>query len=106
MSGGDSVTKIKQTNSLIDIWQKENPGKRIFTFHNKHKKLHSRIDRIYIQNKQKIWSVSVIPNNLFDHDAVKITLKIKKANISGARYWKLNTSILKQNTFKKLFKNF
>ena len=54
LSGGDSVTKIKQTNSLIDIWQKENPGKRIFTFHNKHKKLHSRIDRIYIQNKQKI----------------------------------------------------
>ena len=52
MLGSNYLTKIKQTNNLIDIWRKENPDKTLFTFHNKRQKIHSRIDRICIQNKQ------------------------------------------------------
>ena len=33
-------------------------------------------------------------------------LKTKNTNVSGAGYWKLNTSILKQVSFEKLFQNF
>ena len=95
MLGLDHLSKIKQTNNLIDIWRKENPDKRIFTFHNKNQQIHSRIDRIYIQNNQKIKNVPIIPNNLSDHDAVKLTIQVKKTNISGTGYWKLNISILK-----------
>ena len=95
MLGLDHLSKIKQTNNLIDIWRKENPDKRIFTFHNKNQQIHSRIDRIYIQNNQKIKNVPIIPNNLSDHDVVKLTIQVKKTNISGTGYWKLNISILK-----------
>ena len=35
-----------------------------------------------------------------------VNMQIKKTNISGKGYWKLNTSILKQKNFQKLFKLF
>ena len=104
--GLDYLTKIKQTNNLTDIWQKENPHKTLFTFHNKNQQIHSRIDRFYIKNNQRIKNVSIVPNGLSDHDAMQIKIEIKNPNVSGTGYWKLNTSILKQTSFQKLFKNF
>ena len=100
------MTKIKHTSNLRNIWQEENPHKTLFTFHNKNQQIHSRIDRSYIKNNQKIKNVSIILNGLSDHDAIQLILKIKKTNVPGIGYWKLNTSILKQTTFQKLFKNF
>ena len=48
------LKKIKQTNNLVETWRKENPHKNLFTYHNKNKQIHSRIDRFYIKNNQKI----------------------------------------------------
>ena len=76
--GLDYLTKIKQTNNLTDIWQKENPHKTLFTFNNKNHQIHSRIDRFYITNNQRIKNVSIVPNGLSDHDAMQIKMKIKK----------------------------
>ena len=100
------MTKIKQTSNLRNIWQEENPHKTLFTFHNKNQQIHSRIDKSYIKNNQKVKNVSIVLNGLSDHDAIQLIIKIKKTNVSGIGYWKLNTSILKQTTFQKLFKNF
>ena len=100
--GLNYLTKIKQTNNLTDIWRKENPHKTLFTFHKKNQRIHSRIDRFYITNNQKIKNVSIVPNGLSDHDAIQLKIKIKNTNVSGAGYWKLNTSILKQVSFEKL----
>ena len=47
-----------------------------------------------------------MPNGLSDHDAIQLKIKIKKTNVSGTGYWKLNTSILKQKHFQKIFQNF
>ena len=41
MLGLDHLTKIKQTNNVIDIWIKENPDKRLFTLHNNNQQIHS-----------------------------------------------------------------
>ena len=46
------LTQTKQTNTLIDIWRKENPNKRLFTFHNYNQSIHSRIDR-FCKDKNK-----------------------------------------------------
>ena len=105
MLGFDHLIQTKQANNLVDIWRKENPDKRLFTYRDKNQLIHSRIDRIYIHDKQKDKNVSIIPNSLSDHDAKKVTIEIKKTNISGTGYWKLNTSILKQKSFQSLFKN-
>ena len=77
--GLHSLTKIKNYN-LTDIWQKENPGKNLFTYHHKTQQIHSRIDHIYLLQNQKIKNTLIIPNNLSDHDAITIILKIKKKN--------------------------
>lgn len=53
ISGFDHLTKIKQTNNLKDIWQKENPDKTLFTSHNKNQEIRSKIDRFYITKKSK-----------------------------------------------------
>ena len=95
MLGLEYLTKIKQTYNLTDIWRKENPSKRLFTYHSKNQSIHSRIDRIYLQHNQKIKNVSIIPNGLSDHDAITLTIKIKKTNTSSQGYWKLHASILK-----------
>ena len=78
----------------------------MFTYHNKYQLIHSRIDRIYLPQNQKIKNVSIIPNNLSNHDAVTLTIKIKNANTYGQGYRKLNTSILKRKSFQKLFRKF
>ena len=100
------MTKIKQTSNLRNIWQEENPHKTLFTFHNKNQQIHSRIDKSYIKNNQKIKNVSIVLNGLSDHDAIQLIIRILKTNVPGIGYWKLKTSILKQITFQKLFKNF
>ena len=52
--GLEYLTKIKQTNNLTVIWRKQNPHKTLFTYHNKNQQIHSRIDRFYTTNNQKI----------------------------------------------------
>ena len=100
------LQKIKQRYNLTDIWRKQNPDKQLFTFHNNNKLIHSRLDRIYIPKNQKIINVNIIPNNLSDHDAIQVIISVKKKNIYSQGYWRLNTSIIKQKQFQKLFKKF
>ena len=106
MLGLDYLKQIKQRNKLIDIWRKENPNKRLFTFHNHNQSIHSRIDRFYINKNQKTKDISIFPNNLSDHDGLKLIIQIEKSNSKGKGYWKLNTSIFKQKEFQKIFQNF
>ena len=40
--GLDILTEIKNKNNLVDIWRKINTAKRLFTYHNPDKTIHSR----------------------------------------------------------------
>ena len=100
------LQEIKQKNKLIDIWRKENPNKRPFTFHNHNQSIHSRTDKFYINKNQKTKHISIFPNNLSDHDGLKLDIQIEKTNSKGKGFWKLNTSIPKQKEFQKIFQNF
>ena len=68
--------------------------------------MHSRIDRFYINKNRKTKHTSTFPNNLSDHDGLKLNIQIEKTNSTGQRFRKLNTSILKQKEFQKIFQNF
>lgn len=102
MLGLDHLNKIKQTNDLVDIWQKKHPDKRWFTFHNNSQQIHSRIDRIYIKNNQKTINRSIIPTALLDDYAVMVTIQIEKTNISCKGYWKLKPSRFSTEKNKKI----
>ena len=81
--GMQCLQKIKQNYNLTDIWQKQNPDKQLFTFHNKNQLIHSRLDRIYIPKNLKIINVNIIPINLSDHDAIQIIISVKTRKTYG-----------------------
>ena len=104
--GIEYVRKIKETNNLIDIWRKKNLNKKQFTYHNYDYSIHSRIDRIYVNKNQNIKKIEIFPNSYSDHAGIIIKINIDKNKPRGKGIWKLNTSIIKHKTFKKLFQNF
>ena len=100
------VTKIKQKYDPKDTWCKNIYTKRSFTCHNYNYSIHSRIDRIYITEHQKILETNIIPNYLYDQEILALTLLIKKQKSKGNGYRKLNALILQQKSFEDIFKNF
>ena len=104
--GLEKINKIKNKHNLIDIWRKTNPTKKIFTYHNPDKTIHTRLDRIYTSKKIKITTSKIQPTSLSDHDGVSVTFQINEENPRGTGTWKMNTSILQQNQFKEIFLNF
>ena len=91
--GLNKLIEIKNEHKLVDIWRKNNPFKRIFTYHNHDQTIHSRLDRIYISKAIKTKTCKIIPTSLSDHDVVSVILQISEENPRGPGIWKLNTSI-------------
>ena len=104
--GLDIITEIKNQNNLIDIWRKINPHKRLFTYHNPDKTIHTRLDRIYITDNITVKTSTIYPISLSDHDGVTVSFQIRETNPKGPGIWKLNSSILKQKHFQEIFKNY
>ena len=91
---------------MVDIWGKINPSKRLFTYHNSDKTIHTRLDKIYISRKIKIKTCKIQPTSLSDHDGVSVIFQINEENPRGSGIWKMNTSRLKQKKFKEIFQSF
>lgn len=83
--------------------EKKNPDTRLFTFLNNSQQIHSRIDRIYIKNNQKIINKSIIPTGLSGHYAVMVNIQIKKDKYFPP---KVTGNLILQFQKKKTFKNF
>ena len=98
--GLNSLTKTKQKYNLTDIWRKENPDKKLFTYHNKFQQILSRIDRFYLLQNQQIKNTAITPNNLSDHDAITLILKIKKTTQKRLGYWSSTLPYYNKNIFK------
>ncbi|KAI8521375.1 hypothetical protein Bbelb_011290 [Branchiostoma belcheri] len=87
---------------LVDVWRRDNPGKRDFTWRSKSNAIMSRLDRFYIADP--LTCTSVIQSCPFsDHDTVLLnvtpTLGVKR----GPGVWKCNTNVLKDPLFEKEF---
>ena len=104
--GSEIITDIKNQNNLIDIWRKLNPDKRLYTYHNPDKTIHTRLDTIYITDDIKIKASKIYPFSLSDHDGVTASFQIRELNPKGPGIWKFNTSILKHKNFQEIFPKF
>ena len=67
--GLQNLNRIKNTHNMIDIWQKSNPYKRNFSYHNSDNSIHSRLDRIYLSDTIKTTKCQIIPTSYSDHDS-------------------------------------
>ena len=83
----------------MDIWRKTNPSKKLYTYHNPDKTIHSRLDRIYITKTIKTKTSKIHSTSLSDHDSVSVILQISEENPRGQ-------DIYKQKKFQEIFKNF
>ena len=97
---------VKNKLNLIDIWRKNNPFQKIFTYHNADNAIHSRLDRFYITKTIKTTKCQIIPTKISDHDSVSAYILVNKTEPKGPGTWKLNTSILTNKSFQNIFKQF
>ena len=104
--GLNKLTELKNAHNLVDIWRKSNPLKKLLTYHNPDKTIHTRLDRIYISTTIKSKTSKIYPIPLSDCGSVSVTFQISEENPRGEGIWKMNTSILKQKQFQEIFKNF
>lgn len=97
--GLNKLTEIKTMHNRVDIRSKINPSKKLFTYHNPDKTIHTRLDRIYISKTIKTKTLKINPISLSDHESKSALFQIREENPRGNGIWKMNTSILKQKKF-------
>ena len=93
--GLETLKTVKNKLNLIDIWRKNNPFQKRFTYNNGDNTIHSRLDGFYITKFIKPAKCQIIPNTISDHDSVSVHILVNKTEPKRPRIWKLNTSILK-----------
>ena len=96
-----NLNKIKNTH-MIDIWQKSNPYKRNFSYHNSDNSIHSRLGRTYLSDTIDTRKCQIIPPPYSDHGSVDVIIQVYNKDQRGPGIWKLNTSILQHKIFQKI----
>lgn len=104
--GLENLELLKNKLNLIDTWRKNNQFQKMFTYHNAENTIHSKLNRIYISKQIKSIKCQIIPNTISDHDSATIVIQVNKKEPRGLGTWKLNTNILTQKEFKKIFQKF
>lgn len=104
--GIQTLKIIKNKHNLIDIWRKNNPFQNNFTYHNADNTSHSRLDRVYTTKTIKTIKCQIIPTTISDHDSISAYFQVNKKEPKGPGIWKLNTTILTQKNFQKIYKHF
>ena len=89
--------------NLIDLWRLRNPNRRDYTFYSNRHKSWSRIDNCWISAEvtYQAEDIEILPNIYADHNPILMTLgqRIRHS------LWRLNTQLLREETFIKKIKN-
>lgn len=110
----NSLKVLIKTNKLIDIWRKLNPKKIQFTWRRLNPPQASRIDMFFIPDDlvPNIKSCDIRPITIksTDHQAISIKIQTSTAKSKGPGHWKLNNSVLAEETYvrdiEKIIQNF
>ena len=86
--------EIRNRCKLVDPFRKKFPTMRKYSFESKDKKRRSRIDKVYIDEREadKITKNIFIETPFFDHKVLEVLYEHNQKKGSGT--WKLNTSLL------------
>ena len=102
----EKLKEIMNTHELLDIWRYKNKNKKQFTWRQNNPKIHSRLDYFLItqNNLDTINSCKILPSILSDHSPVHLQIRYLHEPNRGPGYWKLNSSLLKDETYKSKVK--
>lgn len=88
---------------MLDIWRKNNPDQKMFTWSNSTFSQQSRIDFWLISSDigEKVQTVSIDPFVLSDHKAISIKISVKDVcnEKISKNYWKFNKCLLEDDNF-------
>jgi len=99
-----SIEEIQDEFSLHDIWRIKNPNQQSFTWDRCSFFVFCRLDYWLISDKlhDLVTDVDILPSIKSDHSAVFLDLEEIKENNRGPGYWKLNTTLLANEEYKKM----
>ena len=97
--GTNELKNLMLEHNLSDVWRNRHPTTKQYTFMRNHSK--SRIDMILISNTiiQKINRCEIRHCPYSDHNLTYIKINLQKID-RGPSYWKMNSSVIKDNEFK------
>ena len=96
-----SRSDFKVNFNLVDVWRKQHPRSREFTWFNSDFSIASRLDKFFISPDlvQFILSSSIRPCCFSDHDLVDLVIDLSKFSPQGPGLWKFNNSLLTDAAF-------
>jgi exonuclease III len=99
------LDKMMKKFSLIDIWRKQHPRIKQYTWRQVSLKIASRLDYWLICDdlKNYVQSVDIRPAVKADHNAISLKI-ILTEQISGAGYWKFNSSLVHDLVYKEMIR--
>ena len=104
------LIEIIETFNLCDIWRIRNPKTKRFTFRQQHCSgfIQRRLDYIFISNslQESVLNTEVLPAFLSDHSPVFISYNEMRNIPTGPGFWKFNSSLLNNETFKINLRDF
>ena len=100
------LRKFIQTNKLVDVWRKRFPHKKQFTWRQASLGIYSRLDYWLISSNlcNFVFTTDIRPALKCDHNAVSLKLKVSSPP-RGKGYWKMNNTLLRDETFQCYIKN-
>ena len=96
-----SLSDFKVNFNLVDVWRKQHPRSREFTWFNSDFSIASRLDKFFISPGfvQFIFSSSIRPCCFSDHDLVDLVVDLSNFSPQGPGLWKFNNSLLTDAVF-------
>jgi len=106
-TGGNSLNNLKQNLLLVDIWRKNHPQSKQFTWTRKNPyPVSTRIDFWLIQKSlvDHVLQCTIKPSIKSDHKAIFLKIRLNKEK-RGPGLWRLNTAYLSDQDYMDGVKN-
>ena len=98
------LNNLLEDHDLIDAWRAKNRFRQEFTFEQPSKGVRCRLDMWFIPADwlQMTRNCKIVPSVKTDHKAVEMTIKGKLYTPRGPGIWKLNTTVLQEENYRKI----
>ena len=99
-----SLNKLKELMNLYDLvdsWRLRNNNVKRFTWRRKTPRVHCRLDFFLISSPLMdfVSKSDILPSVLSDHSPILTCIKYLDEPVNGVGHWKLNTSLLEDNSY-------
>ena len=102
-----AIEDLSKQYDLVDIWRQKNETKKRYTWRQKNPRIHCRLDYFLISQHTLdfIIEANILPSVLSDHSPISLCIKHLDEPKLGCGHWKLNVSLLSDETYLNKMKD-